>query len=114
VNKKVARLAFRRALSEKVVAGEIRILEELSMPEAKTKIFAGLMKSLAVKAPALFVMDKMDEKVVRAARNIPGIELTAAGSVNVYQLVRYPVLVADRAGMDKLKARLKVGKEKDE
>jgi ribosomal protein L4 len=59
-------------------------------------------------------MAKVDGKVARAARNIPQVELAEAGSVNVYQIVRYPVLVADKAGMEALKARLKGPKEKAE
>lgn len=114
INKKVAKLAFRRAFSDKIASGQVKILDELVLAEPKTKLFAGLMKSLAVKAPALFVMEKIDNKVSTAARNIPLVELVEAGSVNVYQLLRYPVLVADKAGMEKLKARLKDGKEKGE
>lgn len=114
VNKKVARLAFQRAFSDKVAAGQVKVLDELTLAEPKTKLFAGLMKALSVKAPALFVMDKIDSKVSIAARNIPLVEIADADSVNVYQLLRYPVLVANKAGMEKLKARLKGGKEKGE
>ncbi len=111
VNKKVGQLAFRRAFSEKVSSGQVTVLDEMTVSEPKTKIFAGIMKSIAVKAPALFVMGKLDGKVVTAARNIPLVEVTAADHVNVYQLLRYPVLVADKAGIEKLKARLGAGKE---
>ncbi|OGV64811.1 MAG: 50S ribosomal protein L4 [Lentisphaerae bacterium RIFOXYA12_FULL_48_11] len=111
INKKVGQLAFRRALSEKIAAGQVTVLDELIIAEPKTKIFAGLMKAIAVKAPALFVMGKPDAKVVTAAKNIPLVEVTTADMVNVYQLLRYPVLVADKAGIEKLKTRLQVGKE---
>jgi len=114
VNKKVAQLAFRRALSEKIAAGAVKVLEELTLAECKTKLFAGMMKALAVKPPVLFVMDKVDEKVFRAARNIPLVEIVRADEVSVFQLVRYPMVVADKAGMEKMKAHLKRGKEKSE
>jgi large subunit ribosomal protein L4 len=114
INKKVAKLAFQRAFSDKIVSGKVKILDEFNIAEPKTKLFAGLMKSLTVKAPALFVMEKIDDKISIATRNIPLIELVEADSVNVYQLLRYPILVADRAAMEKLKLRLKAGKEKDE
>lgn len=111
INKKVAQLAFRRAFSEKVVAGQVTVLDELTVAEPKTKIFAGMMKSIGVKAPALFVTGKPDGKVITAARNIPLVEITTADLVNVYQLLRYPALVADKAGIEKLKVRLQGGKE---
>jgi len=114
INKKVTQLAFRRMLSEKVVAGQIKVVEELTVAEPKTKLFAGLMKALAVKAPVIFVMNKTDEKVIRAARNIPLVEVVSADKVNVYQMVRYPMVVVDKDGMEKMKARLKRGKEKAE
>jgi large subunit ribosomal protein L4 len=106
VNKKVGRLAFRRAFSEKVEAGEIKVLEELSLQEAKTKAFVSLMKALGVSAPALFVLDKMDQKVVLAARNIEDVEVVRAQDVSVYQLLRYPTMVVSKAGLEQLKARL--------
>jgi len=113
INKKVGQLAFRRALSEKIAAGQVIVLDELTVAEPKTKLIAGMMKSLAVKAPALFVLAKPDGKVVTAARNIPLVEITTADLVNVYQLLRYPSLVTDKAGIEKLTARLQVGKGKN-
>lgn len=106
MNKKVARLAFRRAFSEKVSAGEVRILDELALSEAKTRLFASLLKSLQITGPALFMMDKVDKNVALAARNIPDVEVVAVNSVNVYQVLKYPVIVLNKAGMEELKIRL--------
>ena len=56
------------------------------------------MKSLGVVAPALFVLDKVDRNLVVAARNIPDVEVVRASDVNVFQLLRYPMVVVSRAG----------------
>jgi large subunit ribosomal protein L4 len=106
VNKKVAKLAFRRALSEKLSGGDVRILEQISLEEPKTKAFAALLKSVGVEGPALVIVDSIDENLARASRNVPRVEVVKASDVNVYQLLRYPTVIVNSAAMEQLKARL--------
>ena len=107
VNKKVARLAFRRALSEKVNDGELRVVEQIAVSEPKTKEFAALLSAQGVSGrPVLVVVDELDRNLRLAARNLPRTEVVKASDVNVYQLLRYPVVIVNSAGMDQLKARL--------
>jgi large subunit ribosomal protein L4 len=106
VNRKVARLAFRRALSDRIADGGLTIVEALRVAEPKTRRVADLMRTLKIEAPALFVTDTADPDLARAARNVPRLEVVAAKDVNVYQLVRYPRLVVSRAGMEILRARM--------
>jgi len=112
--KKMARLAFRRVLSEKVAADRITVVEQLALPEAKTKAFVACMASLKVAAPVLFLVGKPDPALVRASRNVPGVAVRLAGSVNTYELLCYPRLVADKSAMATLAARLKDGSGNDE
>ena len=109
-NKREARLAFRRAVSEKIAGGEIKVVEELTVSEAKTREFAALMKNLGVDAPALFVTAETSDDLVRSSRNIPRVELTTATNLHTYQLVRYSTIIIDRAGMSKLEERLQTAK----
>ncbi len=106
INKKVAKLAFRRALSDKLNDGELCVVEQIAVTEAKTKAFAALMQTMGVKGPALIVVDDIDQNLWLASRNIPLVELVKASDVNVYQLLRYPSVIVNSAGMDQLKARL--------
>jgi large subunit ribosomal protein L4 len=110
VNRKVARLAFRRVLSEKISTGSIKVVESLDLKSPKTGAMAGLIKALGVSRPVLVVADQVGGNLGLACRNIPLLELAGAGEVNVYQLLRYPVVVATRAAMAKLEARLAEGK----
>ena len=112
INRKVARLAFRRAFSEKVAADAVRVLDELTLPEAKTKLFAALLKSLEIAGPALFVVDRLEPNVTRAARNIPDVEIARACDLNVYQGLRYSPIIVTSAGMEVLSGRL-AGKKGD-
>lgn len=106
VNKKVGRLAFQAAFGEKMAAGELKVMSELVVPDGKTKSFMALMKAIGVVAPVLVVMDKVDSKVSMACRNVERVEIVRAKDVSVYQLVRYPMVVISKAGLDELKARL--------
>jgi large subunit ribosomal protein L4 len=110
VNRKVARLAFRRAFSEKVAADQVRVIEELAVAEPRTRVFRALMKALGVDRPVLFVVEKVEKNAALACRNIPGVEMAAAADVNTYQLLRHSRLVVSRAGLDRLRARLGGGR----
>ncbi len=106
MNRKVARLAFRRAVSEKIAAGELVVIDSLDLAEAKTKAFIELMKNLKIEGKALFLVDAVDLNVKLSARNIDGVEVAAAKDVNVYSLLRYATVVVTKAGMDVIAKRL--------
>jgi large subunit ribosomal protein L4 len=106
VPKKVAELAFRRAWSDKVAGDGIRVVDRIDMPAPKTKVCAALLKALGLQRGALIVVDKPDRNLIRAARNIPEVEVTTAQELNTYQLVRYPAVVLTRAAVDGVKHRL--------
>lgn len=106
VNKKVSKLAFRRALSEALSAGAVRVVEPLSFDAPKTKAFAALLKTQGIRGPVLVVVDTVEPGLALSARNVPRVELVRAVDVNVYQLLRYPVVLANSAGLEQLMARL--------
>jgi large subunit ribosomal protein L4 len=99
VNKKVAALAFRRALSEKIAAGAVVVAEGLGEIEPTTKALAPLVTGAPSRTLHL------------AARNRAKVEATTAAQAHTYQIVRYPVIVTDAAGLEALQARLSEGVE---
>ena len=111
VNKKLAALAFRRALSEKIAAGAVAVAEGLEKIEPKTKVLAALLKKAAGGRAALLVTAAASKSLNLAARNLAKAEVTTAAQANTYQVMRYPAIVADAAGLDALKARLAEGVE---
>lgn len=113
VPRKVSRLAFRRALSEKVASGAIRVMDELTLAGPKTKAIAALLLALNIKGAVLIVVDKADRNVMLATRNMPRVEVALAREIHPYQLVRYPVLLVTRAGMTVLEQRLKAAAGRD-
>jgi large subunit ribosomal protein L4 len=106
VPRAVARLAFCRAVSEKVKEGAVRVVEQLALAAPKTRELAALLKTLKIEGTVLIVADKPDENLARAARNLPGVELALAREMHAYQVVRYPALLATRAGLAALEQRL--------
>jgi large subunit ribosomal protein L4 len=82
------------------------VVDQITVEDSKTKALASLMQTMGVKAPALIVVDEIDQNLRLASRNIPLVELVKASDVNVYQLLRYDSVIVNSAGMDQLKARL--------
>ncbi len=109
VNRKVARLAFRRALGDVLSSGDVRVVDSFEVAEPKTKLFRGILEALGIERKALVIVDQLDRNLALASRNISGVEVVTADDVNVYQLLRYGTVVVNSAGLDKLKARLESG-----
>jgi len=107
VNRKVAQLAFRRAFSEKVAGKALRVLDELTLADAKTKTLLAILKAQSIRGRVLIVLEKSDSKVQLAVRNLQQIELALARNVHAYQLFRYPTVVATKTAMLTLAQRLK-------
>ncbi len=106
VPRKVRDLAFRRALSEKIASGALRIVENLDFETVKTRDFAAALTALGITGPVLLAPAQLTDAQIRASRNLPGVETTRAKDINVYQILRYPVLLTDRAGWAALEQRL--------
>lgn len=112
INKKVARLALRRALSERFGEGKVVIVEAVQLDQPKTKSFLTLMKALKIERPALFVVEKADRSVALASRNLEGVEVVNAGDLNAYQVLRYPRVVFSRSAIDIVQRRVGAGEVK--
>ncbi|MFT8887264.1 MAG: 50S ribosomal protein L4 [Ethanoligenens sp.] len=87
VNKKVRRLAIKSALSAKLAAGELVVLDAISLPEIKTKQVVKILGVFGAEKKTLFVTADINENLVRSARNIPGVKTASTGSLNVFDLL---------------------------
>jgi len=106
INKKVAKLAFSRALSEKINDGQISIIERFDLAEAKTKTLKTMLAKMGFERSVLIVVDEYDEKLTLASRNLKKVEVAAAVEVSVYSLLLYRNVVATKAGFDAMIARM--------
>ncbi|GHU87090.1 50S ribosomal protein L4 [Clostridia bacterium] len=102
VNKKIRRLAMLSALSSKVAEGEIKVIDNLSLPEIKTKAFKTFLEKLNVTGKALVVTPETRENVYKSARNLPGVHALISGTLNVYDILNHGAFIADKAVIARL------------
>ncbi len=102
LNKKVKRLAMKSALSAKAQAEEIVVIDAIKMDSIKTKTFKTFLNAVGVNGKALVVTAENDAIVVKSAANIPGILVTFANLINVYDILNAQKLVVDKAALAKI------------
>ena len=102
LNKKVKRLAMKSALSAKAQAEEIVVIDAIKMDSIKTKTFKTFLNAVGVNGKALVVTAENDSIVVKSAANIPGILVTFANLINVYDILNAKKLVVDQAALAKI------------
>ena len=102
LNKKVKRLAMKSALSAKAQAEEIVVIDAIKMDSIKTKTFKTFLNAVGVNGKALVVTAENDAIVVKSAANIPGILVTFANLINVYDILNAKKLVVDQAALAKI------------
>ena len=102
VNKKVRRLAMKSALSSKVAAEELIVLDSLEMNEIKTKEVVSVLKALETGRKVLIVLPEKNETVYRSARNIKGVKTTLVSTLNVYDILNCDSLVVLKDAVSKI------------
>jgi large subunit ribosomal protein L4 len=107
VTRKTKQLALRKALTERLNAGEITVVDDIKLDSPKTKGFVGILNSLKVEGTTLLVTDSGNKNLILASRNIEDVELANPTSLNTYQLLRCKNVLFTRAAMEALDQRLK-------
>ncbi len=102
VNKKVRRLAMKSALSSKVAAEELIVLDSLEMNEIKTKEVVSVLTALETGKKVLIVLPEKNETVYRSARNIKGVKTTLVSTLNVYDILNCDSLVVLKDAVSKI------------
>ena len=88
VPKKVRRLAFKSAMTSKLNAGEIIVVDEIKLAEAKTKLMAKFLGNFETKNTTMLVLPGRDETILRAAGNIEKLETSYVNTLNVYDILK--------------------------
>ena len=99
--RKMRRLALKCALSAKAGDGELKVLEELKLEEAKTKRMAQILAALEANSSVLIVTDEPEVSVIKSARNLPGIKTMTANLLNVLDIVSYKVILMTETAVRK-------------
>ena len=106
LNKKVWALAFARAFSDKLAAGDVIVVDEFQFEAPKTKLMAKLLKELGVDRTACIVQKDVDDTVLLVTSNLPRVDYSTAQALDVYTVLASRKLVCDKAGFDALMARI--------
>src|SRR5437667_4102115 len=106
VSRNTRQLALRKALSERLRAGDVVLLDELKLDSPKTKDFLGMLSSLELKGSTLIVAQGTDKNLTLASRNVPNVALATSDSLNTYDVLRPDKLVFTRTAFEQLESRL--------
>jgi large subunit ribosomal protein L4 len=106
LTKKFRKLGLRHALSAKMAAGELVIIEDATS-EGKTAALAKQVASLGWKRALIIDGASVNEDFAKAARNIEGLDILPTMGANVYDILKRDTLVITKAGVEALEARLK-------
>lgn len=102
VNKKVRRLAMKSALSSKVAAQEMIVLDDFGMDAIKTKEIAGVLAAIKADKKTLIVLPEKNDVIYKSARNIEGTLVTLVGTLNVYDILNCNTIVVLKDAVAKI------------
>ncbi len=105
ISKSVRRLAFRKALSERINAGDVLTIDKFVVPELKTKSFVDLLRKQTDAEKVLIVSDSFDENTFKSARNVKPVKLATASDVNTEQLLGFQKILVTHKALEKLAER---------
>lgn len=102
LNKKVKRLAFKSALSSKVLEQNLIVIDNIDVAEFKTKTIIKMLSAVGAGKKALIVMPEVNTKVVKSASNVPGVKTSVVNTLNVYDMLNYDTMIIAKAAVAKL------------
>lgn len=105
VSKTVRRLAFQKALSERIKAGDVLTIDKFAVAEIKTKSFLSMLKKATDARKVLLISDSFDEKTSKSARNVKPVQLATASDVNTEQLLAFEKILVTHKALEKLAER---------
>ena len=102
MNKKVKRIAMLSALSSKVAANEMIVIDKIETAEFKTKTMVNMLAAIGAAKKALVVLAESDEKVIKSFANIAGVKVALANTLNVYDILNCDSFIIAKGAVEKL------------
>lgn len=106
VTKKVRRLALKMALSSKLNANELMVLDRFDLDQIKTKAFVRALDTLKLDN-VLIVTDNKNEQLELSSRNVPDVKVLRSEGLNVYDILKYQTLVLLEPAVKNIEGRLR-------
>ena len=102
LNKKVRKLALKSALSDKVLGGNLIVLDEFKMDEYKTKTAAACLNAIGAGKKTLVVLDSNNPFAVKSIANIKGAKAAQVNTINTYDIINADTLVVVKGAVAKI------------
>jgi len=102
MNKKTRRVALASALSAKVAAGDLIVVDAIKAADYSTKTMVAMLKALGAEKKALVVLPAVDPVVIKSCDNIPGVVTTQFNTVNVYDVLNADKFIIAKEAVTKL------------
>ena len=102
MNKKTKRVALYSALSAKVAAGDLVVVDAIKCEGYSTKTMVDMLKALGAERKALVVLPEVDATVIKSCANIPGVVTTQYNTVNVYDILNADKFIIAKDAVAKL------------
>jgi len=106
VSKKTRALALRKALSERLKAGDVVVVDDLKLASPKSKGVTALISALELTGTTLFISSEIDRNLTLASRNVYNVSLTTSDSLNTYDVLRPDKLLFTKSAFEKVSDRL--------
>lgn len=102
LNKKVKRLAMKSAFSGKVLENNLIILDSMNLESYRTKAVVEILNAIGANDKALIVLPSMEDKIIKSARNIPGVKTAQVNTLNVYDMLKARKLIILKDAISKI------------
>jgi large subunit ribosomal protein L4 len=106
ISKKTRSLALRKALSERLKAGDVVVVDDLKLESHKTKEFISVISALELKGTTLVISSGIDKNLTLASRNLEKVALATSDSLNTYDVLRPDKLLFTKSAFEKVSDRL--------
>ena len=107
VNTRTRQLALRKALTERLNAGDVVVVEDITLESTKTKGFVDVLKRFELGEGTLIVIPAVQRNLSLAARNVRDVNITTADALNTYEVLKPRKLLFTRGAFEKVEQRLK-------
>ena len=104
-SKTVKRLAFRKALSSRIIGGDVSVVDAFAVTELKTKAFMKLVGESTDVKKKILIVGQFDETTYKAGRNVQAVQLTSAEQVNTEDVLHYNKILITRDALNRIAER---------
>ena len=102
MNKKTKRVALYSALSAKVAAGDLIVVDQIKAEGYKTRVMVNMLNAIGADRKALIILPEVNAQIIKSCANIEGTKTALYNTINVYDILNAGKVVVDKAAVTML------------